>query len=192
MIALRPESKKQIDEGISQTQLGTPEDWFTDILSSFEDDNQLHRKEVFHELSMLILSNVLDFCSTLGVDFEEYDVQCKDMWVNIITNKMGIDKHDHAGDFLSTCYYHTAPEGSAPLVINNPVHDIFLSSLYSTLPKTMKKEGKHKHNLSQVNITPKPGMLVVFPSYLSHGVKLNYTDEPRISFSQNFIINPKK
>ena len=70
MIALRPESKKQIDEGISQTQLGTPEDWFTDILSSFEDDNQLHRKEVFHELSMLILSNVLDFCSTLGVDFE--------------------------------------------------------------------------------------------------------------------------
>ena len=38
MIALRPESKKQIDEGISQTQLGTPEDWFTDILSSFEDD----------------------------------------------------------------------------------------------------------------------------------------------------------
>ena len=114
------------------------------------------------------------------------------MWANIMMDRMGIDKHDHAGDFLSTCYYHTAPEGSAPLVLNNPVHDVFIASLYSTISEELKTQGKHKHNCSQVNINPQPGMLVVFPSYLTHGVKVNHSKEPRISFSQNFIISQKK
>jgi len=192
MLSLPPESKEQIDKGISQTKLNTPEAWFADILSSFENDNQLHRKPEFQELSLLILSNVLDFCSKLGVDFDKFDIQCKDMWVNIMMDRMGIDKHDHVGDFLSASYYHTVPEGSAPLVLNNPVHDVFIHSLYSHISEELKKQGKHKHNCSQVNIKPQPGMLVVFPSYLTHGVKVNHSKEPRISFSQNFIISQKR
>ena len=53
-----------------------------------------------------------------------------------------------------------------------------------------KAEAPHTH--ATMSYPPKEGRLVLFPSWVSHGVRENHTDEDRISISFNLIPNRNK
>ena len=50
---------------------------------------------------------------------------------------------------------------------------------------TKKKKAKSKKDKKPYYIEPKEGRLVIFPSWMSHQVTPNFTNEDRISYSFN-------
>lgn len=74
--------------------------------------------------------------------------------------------HMHHEDYYSIAYYVSAPENSASL------------SFSITLCNTIER---------LVEVEPKPGMLVVFNSYIPHMTNRHLSQEPRIVISANFV-----
>ena len=53
------------------------------------------------------------------------------------------------------------------------------------------EEGEHnEYNAMIWNISPKPGDLLIFPSWVPHYTEPNMSNEDRISFSFNSQVNP--
>ncbi len=53
-------------------------------------------------------------------------------------------------------------------------------------------DGSRPENTFNASVAPEAGKLLMFPSWLEHGVPQNTTDEERISMSFNFEMRPKE
>lgn len=98
-------------------------------------------------------------------------------WVNI--NKRGDYNapHDHAKSFYSAVFYAAAPMNSGNLIFMHPI-PFFANYMQAK-----------KYNYFTSNewvVTPKTGLLIIFPSYLSHYVEPNTSPKDRISLAFNF------
>lgn len=109
-------------------------------------------------------------------------------WVNINPQHGFNVPHDHPGYTWSGVYYVKLPERedksrSGCIELLDPrtntaamATDISRSSLYFSPKRTLY---------------PKPGMILVFPSYLRHWVYPNEEENDRISMAFNFKYSPK-
>ena len=70
-------------------------------------------------------------------------------------------------------------EGKEAKVIENSQRDINIAFM-NDITKLF-----NKLNIDVVNITPKEGLLVLFPSYLHHSVEINQSSDDRIVISFN-------
>ena len=52
-------------------------------------------------------------------------------------------------------------------------------------------DGNRAENTFHAKVAPEGGKLLMFPSWLEHGVAQNQTDAERISMSCNFEMRPK-
>ena len=105
-------------------------------------------------------------------------------WVNINPTGSFNSKHLHPQCDLSGVYYIQVPEKSGDIVFEHPQLHAAHGEVDSYTPKI--KEGMGQHSV--ISITPSNGLLMVFPSYLSHGVLPNEAKEDRISISFNIRI----
>lgn len=96
-------------------------------------------------------------------------------WVNLHDEGGYNTQHNHAGAYLSCSFYLSVPEGSGDLVLIDPRPGANLLDL----------EGKETNCKSVKIITPKEGLLVIFPSWLEHRVEPHENIEPRISTAMN-------
>ena len=99
-----------------------------------------------------------------------------------IINKKGSsnNRHIHSDNYISAAYYVKAPEGCGDINFYDPRE-----------AKVIRKpKGIDGNSLSAdvVNIKPKEGILVLFPSYLYHSVEENMSDNERIVISFNLDI----
>jgi len=99
-----------------------------------------------------------------------------------IINKKGSsnNRHIHSDNYISAAYYVKAPEGCGDINFYDPRE-----------AKVIRKpRGIDGNSLSAdvVNIKPKEGILVLFPSYLYHSVEENMSDKERIVISFNLDI----
>ena len=99
-----------------------------------------------------------------------------------IINKKGSsnNRHIHSDNYISAAYYIRAPEGCGDILFYDPRE-----------AKVIRKpKGIDGNPLSAdvVNIKPKEGLLVLFPSYLYHSVEENITDNERVVISFNLDI----
>lgn len=112
------------------------------------------------------------------------DLMVKYLWINI-NSKNGYNNLHHHGVLtpLSVILYVQVPEGSGDLVFHSPVHLTGCSFYTQVSPEF------HGENLTmpEYRITPKEGMIVVFPSYLWHLVESNNSNCDRISISFNVM-----
>jgi uncharacterized protein (TIGR02466 family) len=99
-----------------------------------------------------------------------------------IINKKGSsnNRHIHSDNYISAAYYVRAPEGCGDILFYDPRE-----------AKVIRKpKGVDGNALSAdvINIKPKEGLLVLFPSYLYHSVEENITDNERVVISFNLDI----
>lgn len=87
------------------------------------------------------------------------------MWATL-AHRGGHAMHDHPNSAVAGVYYVSVPPGSAPICFYDPRNLPWLTG--DCLP-----------------LTPKPGLLVLFPPWLRHSVAPSSTDEPRISVAFN-------
>ena len=116
-------------------------------------------------------------------DLKNQTVKITSMW-SIINQKEAMNgRHIHGNNFLSSAYYVKAPTDCGSICFYDPRSGPTFSH-----PKTT---GPNKLNATAHTITPKDGLLVLFPSYLHHSVEPNVSDEERIviSFNVNLVSN---
>ena len=104
------------------------------------------------------------------------------MWVNINEKHHYNDWHVHPFATLSGVYYikHDGVE-SGDIMFKHPEHPQ-LTALHFP-PKIV--EAGNAVTSGVINVTPKSNMLLMFPSWMNHSVKVNLKNDPRISVSFN-------
>lgn len=100
-------------------------------------------------------------------------------WANINRQFDFNTVHYHIGGFWSGVYYVTVPDnmsaGDGTIAFKNPTFNAMLANLIRS-PRALRDAFK-----PNIRITPKPGMLLMFPSWLEHSVDAHHATGERIS-----------
>ena len=110
-------------------------------------------------------------------------VRMQAFWININEKNDHNEAHDHPKAFYSAVYYVKARENQGKLKFLHPI------AFYSNYAMMNNVEEFTFFNSVMFEHTPMTGDLVFFPSYLTHFVESNNTDEERISIAFNFGID---
>jgi len=112
-----------------------------------------------------------------------------DMWANI--NPYGAQNahHCHPGAMWSGVYYvddggREGPGGE--LILQDPRFPM----AYMTVPDLVMRDTEGQPARSQYAVTPKAGVLVMFPGWLGHSVRKHTGPRDRISIALNLMVHP--
>lgn len=93
-----------------------------------------------------------------------------------ITDPEGYNRqHGHSNTLFVGCYYLQVPENSGDICFTDPRP----AAKYAPLSCASN------HGSSNINISPREGDLLMFPSWLEHSVETNESSESRISIPVN-------
>ena len=136
-----------------------------------------------------IINSIVD---ALRWDTKNYRLNYGNIWT-IINNKYSYNNVHHHGDsLLSLAYYVKTPkDGGGDIYFQDPRY----SSISRRPPLIDRNKdctfGGKTHANHSYHITPEEGILIIFPSWMYHGVTQNLSDEDRIVISANINMYPK-
>ena len=114
---------------------------------------------------------------------EKQVAKINNMWAIINSGGAANLRHQHGNSTISAAYYVRAPKNCGDIVFYDPRPAPVYSHPNVSGPNFLN---------AQVNgISPKEGVLVLFPSYLDHSVNENKSNEERIVISFNIRLNMK-
>ena len=107
-----------------------------------------------------------------------FNITLNNYWINI-NNKNSYNKsHNHPGSFLSGIVYIKAPVNSGSIQFeNNPLISYIIDNYCNST---------NYLNYTNVSCSPIDKKVIIFPSYISHFVNENLTNEDRISIAFNY------
>ena len=130
-----------------------------------------------------ILPAIEQVITDMNWEKQKQSININNMWAIINTGGSANLRHQHGNSTISGAYYVRAPKNSGDIVFYDPRP----APVY-TYPKALNPNLLN----AQVNgISPKEGVLVLFPSYLDHSVNENLSSEERIVISFNITIQVK-
>jgi len=146
-------------------------------IGGWQSDNLIEVSEVF-EISKTIKMHSFAFSSLLGLTISN---TLSNIWTNINRYKDYNREHIHPGSKLSGVYYIKVPKNSGDIYFINP------SAKYCALTFGANYNPLYDTGYAFTNhITPIEGKLIIFPSWVEHGVLPNMNKtETRISLSFN-------
>ena len=139
------------------------------------------RFPAFARLERIVDSHAARFARALHWDLRGGRPICDSMWVNVLSQGGSHTSHLHTNAVLSGTYYVTVPEGSAPIVFEDPRHALMMAAP----PRKMSAPHEVQTNVSE---KARPGTLLLWESWLRHEVPLNRAERERISVSFNYVI----
>lgn len=140
-------------------------------LGGWHSHNNLHKDKQYGELVSLIENSGSRITKDMGYN-PKYAIKIGTMW-SIINPPLSSNRaHVHPGCLLSGVYYIQAPEKAGDIEFIEPrtVH-------LMNQPRYIPNEKRQKENWTKVRFTPKPGRMIIFPSWLYHAVDPNMTKE---------------
>lgn len=144
----------------------------------------LHETQLFDSLIQNIFQS---FDKTMNYVHDKYskkvdeeqgwDISLVNLFANI--NKKGSyhRMHDHYGCDYSGVVYLKTPKNSGDIFLQSPFRSPWMTKFSVSTNQAYYKQ-----------ITPYPGLLLIFPSYILHHVDPNQTDEDRVSMSFNITM----
>ena len=139
------------------------------------------RASVFATLEKAIAKQVGGFARELQFDMGGRRLRLDSLWINVMEKGAIHAAHIHPHSVISGTYYVTVPPKSGAIRFEDPR----LPMLMAAPPK---KKSARPENRSFVDVTPRPGMLLLWESWLRHGVEPNRARTPRISVSFNYSV----
>ena len=137
------------------------------------------RASLFADLQSAIARHVAAFARELQFDIGGRKLKLDSLWINVMAKGAIHAPHIHPHSVISGTYYVTAPPKSGAIRFEDPR----LAMLMAAPPK---KKNARPENRSFVDVTPKAGTLLLWESWLRHGVEANSARSPRISVSFNY------
>ncbi len=139
----------------------------------------------FARLEKIIDRHARSFARDLHWEMRGNRPICDSLWVNVMPEGGSHTSHIHPNSVISGTYYVAVPEGAGPLVYEDPR----LAMLMAAPPR---KEKAPRPFQAHVSVTPKPGTLLLWESWLRHEVPLNRAVGNRISISFNYCLGRKE
>ncbi len=148
--------------------------------TSYASLNDLTRRaSVLAELEKDIARHVALFARDAAFELGGKKLALDSLWINVM-DKAGIhNAHIHPNSVVSGTYYVTVPSKAGAIRFEDPR----LSMLMAAPPRKAKAKESSR---TFVTIAPEPGMLLLWESWLRHGVEPNRARSPRISISFNY------
>lgn len=133
-----------------------------------------------------INKTVIDYLRGLGMDYAvNWSLQG---WANINRRGDYHDLHNHPHAYLSGTYYVAMPERSDTKQNRKDVRPgciTFYDPRGSANMTAIKGDPQIE---AEFTVTPKPGLLLLWPAFVNHFVHPNLSDEDRISISYNVVL----
>lgn len=169
LLPLCKEIRKETDD-----MSGLP--WNCNVWSTYAYDDQLFKRSEFQEVSRAIATYVRSY-----LDRRQWKGEAKilmtELWVNHQDKYQYQEYHDHRERIISGIYYIDVPEGAPGIMMKTPLKANFDDLFFN------------EDAVQEVNhLDIQTGDLLLFPSWLDHGVKSNMTDSHRVNVSFNFGI----
>lgn len=177
---LNPKLLKLIQVEYAQDPQGVQ---MSNILGWHSVDN-LDKRDDFQDFMKIIMNNVLEVANVLKWDLNQIILIINNCWA-IINGKFASNLvHDHPNSLLSGVYYIKLPKDSGGLFFHDPRVGAqrILPPYLEFTPWTMPS----------VTYKPSEGTMIIFPSWLPHGVESNLSNEDRISISFNIGVQQRR
>ncbi|HWA31727.1 MAG TPA: TIGR02466 family protein [Rhizomicrobium sp.] len=142
-------------------------------------DDLPQRASVFGELVRHIDGHVRGFSRALDYEMAGRKLVLDSLWVNVMQRGSIHSAHIHPHAAISGTYYVEIPKGAADVRFEDPR----LAMMMAAPPK---KERARRPNQTFVRISPVPGTLLLWESFLRHEVMANNAPGKRISISFNY------
>ncbi len=155
-------------------------------LGGWHSHNSLHQDKAYAPLVDRIDQASRRISESLGYD-DDYELQIGTMW-SIINGPGSVNKaHIHPGSYWSGVYYVQTPKDSGDIEFIDPRTFHVMDE-----PRFQKGVQRCRENWTKVRFTPRTGAMLLFPSWLYHGVDPNLTsisgsDGERVIVSFNLV-----
>ena len=148
--------------------------------TSYASLNDLTRRaSIFASLERAISRHVGAFAREVQFDLGGRKLALDSLWINVMDRNAVHTPHIHPHSAVSGTYYVTAPPKSGAIRFEDPRLGLMMAA-------PPRKASARAENRSFVDVTPKPGMLLLWESWLRHGVEPNGARGRRISVSFNY------
>jgi len=134
---------------------------------------------LFDELEKKIARHVRLFARELQFDLGGRRLGLDSLWINVMNRGAVHAAHIHPHSVISGTYYVSVPPKSGAIRFEDP-------RLAMMMAAPLKKKSARSENRLFVDVEPKPGLLLLWESFLRHGVEANGATGKRISVSFNY------
>jgi uncharacterized protein (TIGR02466 family) len=140
------------------------------------------RAPVFAELVKRIDREVKSFAKQNQFELGRRRLKLDSLWVNVMEKDAIHAAHIHPHSVISGTYYVTVPPGSGLLRFEDPRLGLMMAA-------PPRKKNARPENRLFVDLQPRPGLLLLWESWLRHGVQPNKARGRRISVSFNYRLD---
>ena len=139
------------------------------------------RASVFADLVKRIDREVSAFARKSQFDLKRR-LKLDSLWVNVMEKDAIHAPHIHPHSVISGTYYVAVPPGSGALRFEDPRLGLMMAA-------PPRKQKARLENRLFVEVQPRPGLLLLWESWLRHGVEPNKARGRRISVSFNYRLD---
>ena len=148
-------------------------DYFnTKVSDNIENSNYLYEYKCTN-LIQSISDNVVSYLKSIGLT-GKVEFEISNSWMTCIDNRYHIQTHHHEAVGISGIYYYKTNGKDGNLYLSSPMKYMQISNIFKRCDPNQSFE-----------IIPENGMIILFPSWIDHGVRSNTTDDERISVAFN-------
>jgi len=169
------ELNKSIDKEISNIKFKKKKEWSnTHFLStdfSSEDEPDIIKKHNLNLVDEEIKKHVNAYSTHVGSHYSLLPYT-RTSWFSLFKKGNYAHIHRHGFSDVSGVYYYRTNGSDGDIFFETPITETGCSKFWMD------------HSLT-FNIAPEKGLILLFPGWLSHGVRTNTTDGQRISLSFN-------
>lgn len=137
------------------------------------------RFPAFKALTKAIDLHVKTFAKELEFDLGKGKLIMDSLWVNVLPIGGFHAAHIHPNSVISGTYYVAVPEGASALRVEDPRHAMMMAA-------PPRKAKAREENRAFISLTPSPGTVFLWESWLRHDVPINAAKTERISISFNY------
>jgi len=146
-------------------------------VNGWQSVRNLQEHDFINPLMDFIPISIFQTMVEMNVDLSKCRLKIDKVWANVNRPGSYNKSHQHNDSFLSGVYYLKVPENSGSIYFEDP------RNLWCLLQASYTENNSFSR--MEVEYEPKEGMVILFPSYLSHRVDINNSNKDRISISFN-------
>src|SRR5262245_41502083 len=143
--------------------------------------DKLHRHPEMQPFVAILEDDVAEVAACYNIDPSQASLELATCWAMVNGKLASGVVHCHPNSFLSGVYYVNTTDSTGDIFFQDPRQgpSMSLCPVKEHTPWTIR----------QVSYRPVSGGLLIFPSWLYHGVEPNMSDALRVSISFNFRLN---
>ena len=137
------------------------------------------RASVFGDLKIRLDRHARAYTDALGLDLGGRRLKLDSLWVNILKPGAAHSGHIHPHSVVSGTLYVATPQGAGALKLEDPRLPLMMAA-------PPKRTDAREEDQTFVYLSPEPGALYIWESWLRHEVTPNRAKRERISISFNY------